>query len=84
MVRLNRVEWLATDGVTREDEKLGDDRGWIGLSMWPNKPDELSNYPVKRGPRKVVRPKADSIDFTGFRPLLTNLSAAINEHRASA
>ncbi len=32
---------------------------------------------------KVVRPKADTIDFSGFRPLLTNLTAAINKHRAS-
>jgi RNA-directed DNA polymerase len=32
---------------------------------------------------KVIRPKADTIDFTGFRPLLTNLTAAINKHRAS-
>ena len=32
---------------------------------------------------KVVRPKADAIDFTGFRPLLTRLVAAINQHRAS-
>lgn len=32
---------------------------------------------------KVVRQKADTIDFTGFRPLLTNLTAAINKHKAS-
>lgn len=32
---------------------------------------------------KVVRPKANTIDFTGFRPLLTNLVAAINLHKAS-
>jgi RNA-directed DNA polymerase len=32
---------------------------------------------------KIVRPKADTIDFTGFRPLLTNLSAAISKHTAS-
>lgn len=31
---------------------------------------------------RVVRPKADKIDFTGFRPLLTNLVAAINKHKA--
>ena len=30
---------------------------------------------------KVVRPKADTIDFSGFRPLLTNLVAAINKHK---
>lgn len=32
---------------------------------------------------KVVRPKANTTDFTGFRPLLTNLAAAINKHKAS-
>lgn len=32
---------------------------------------------------RVVRPKADNIDFTAFRPLLTNLTAAINKHKAS-
>jgi hypothetical protein len=30
---------------------------------------------------KVVRPKAESLDFSGFRPLLTNLAAAINKHK---
>ena len=32
---------------------------------------------------RVVRPKADTIDFAGFRPLLTNLVAAINKHKAA-
>ena len=32
---------------------------------------------------KVVRPKADTIDFKDFRPLLTNLVAVINEHKTS-
>ena len=32
---------------------------------------------------RVVRPRAGTIDFTGFRPLLTNLVAAINKHKAS-
>ena len=32
---------------------------------------------------KVVRPKADKIDFTGFRPLLTRLVKAINKHKTS-
>ena len=31
----------------------------------------------------VVRPKAGMVDFTGFRPLLTNLVAAINKHKTS-
>jgi RNA-directed DNA polymerase len=30
---------------------------------------------------QVVRPKAENIDFSGFRPLLTNLVAAINKHK---
>jgi RNA-directed DNA polymerase len=30
---------------------------------------------------KVVQPKAETIDFAGFRPLLNNLTAAINAHR---
>jgi len=30
---------------------------------------------------KVVRPNADKIDFTGFKPLLTNITAAILKHR---
>ena len=30
---------------------------------------------------RVVRPKADTIDFTGFCPLLTNLVAVINKHK---
>ena len=32
---------------------------------------------------RVVRQRAGTIDFTGFRPLLTNLVAAINKHKAS-
>jgi RNA-directed DNA polymerase len=32
---------------------------------------------------KVIRPKANTIDFTGFRPLLINLTAAVNKHKAS-
>jgi RNA-directed DNA polymerase len=31
---------------------------------------------------KVVRPQADTIDFTGFRPLLTNVVKAISHHKA--
>ena len=32
---------------------------------------------------RVVRPRAETVDFTGFHPLLTNLVAAINKHKAS-
>ncbi len=45
--------------------------------------DKEKHYSKKVFAHKVVRPKADTIDFSGFRPLLTNLTAAINKHRAS-
>ncbi len=45
--------------------------------------DKDKHYSKKVFAHKVVRPKADTIDFTDFRPLLTNLSAAINKHKAS-
>jgi len=45
--------------------------------------DVDKHYSKKVFAHKVVRPKAGTIDFTGFRPLLTNLTAAINKHKAS-
>jgi RNA-directed DNA polymerase len=45
--------------------------------------DKDKHYSKKVFAHKVVRPKADTIDFTGFRPLLTNLTAAINKHKTS-
>jgi hypothetical protein len=30
---------------------------------------------------KVIKPSADAIDFNRFRPLLTNISAAITHHK---
>ena len=45
--------------------------------------DKDKHYSKKVFAHKVVRPKADTIDFSGFRPLLTNLTAAINKHKAS-
>lgn len=45
--------------------------------------DNAKHYSKKVFAHKVVRPNADKIDFTGFRPLLTNLTAAINKHKAS-
>jgi RNA-directed DNA polymerase len=45
--------------------------------------DKDKHYSKKVFAHKVVRPKANSIDFSSFRPLLTNLSAAINDHKAS-
>lgn len=47
-----------------------------------NKFDTDTHYGKTVFAHKVVRPKADSIDFTGFRPLLTNIVAAIGHHRA--
>lgn len=44
--------------------------------------DVKKHYSKKVFAHRVVRPKADTIDFTGFRPLLTNLTAAINKHKA--
>lgn len=45
--------------------------------------DVDKHYGKKVFAHKVVRPKADTIDFTGFRPLLANLVAAIEKHKAS-
>jgi len=45
--------------------------------------DKDKHYGKKVFAHKVVRPKADTIDFTAFRPLLTNLTAAINKHKLS-
>ena len=48
-----------------------------------NSIDRDKHYSKTVFAHKVVRPKAATIDFTGFRPLLTNLTAAINKHKAS-
>jgi hypothetical protein len=48
-----------------------------------NDADPTKHYGKKVFAHKVIGPKADIIDFTGFRPLLTNLVAAINKHKAS-
>ncbi len=45
--------------------------------------DVDKHYGKKVFAHKVVRPKADTIDFTGFRPLFVNLVATIERHRAS-
>lgn len=47
-----------------------------------NKFDADKHYGKKVFAHKVVRPKADAIDFTGFRPLLTNIVATIGHHKA--
>lgn len=46
--------------------------------------DTATHYGKKIFAHKVVRPKADSINFNGFRPLLTNLVSAIKAHAATA
>jgi RNA-directed DNA polymerase len=41
-------------------------------------------YGKKVFAHKVVKARADTIDFTGFRPLLANLAKVIDAHRESA
>jgi RNA-directed DNA polymerase len=45
-----------------------------------NKFDITKHYGKKIFSHRVVRPRAESINFEGFRQLLTNLAAAVNEH----
>ena len=45
--------------------------------------ETATHYGKKVFAHQVVRPNADTIDFTGFRPLLTNLAAIIVSHRNS-
>ena len=47
-----------------------------------NKFDADRHYGKRVFAHKVVRPQTDTIDFTGFRPLLTNIVAAISHHKA--
>lgn len=55
-----------------------------GKSFNPSKDlDKATQYGKKVFAHKVVRPAADRIDFSGFRPLLGNLAEAINKHRQS-
>lgn len=49
-----------------------------------NKSDADKHYGKTVFAHKVVRPNADTIDFSGFKPLLTNLVAAINAHKTPA
>ncbi|MBE3037752.1 MAG: RNA-directed DNA polymerase [Chloroflexi bacterium] len=48
-----------------------------------NKIDAAKHYSKTVFAHRVVRPNADTINFSGFRPLLTNLVAVINAHKAS-
>ena len=43
--------------------------------------DPARHYGKKVFAHRVVRPQADKINFAGFRPLVTNLVAAIQKHR---
>jgi RNA-directed DNA polymerase len=43
--------------------------------------DKTKHFSKQIFAHKVVRPNADKIDFTGFKPLLTNITAAILKHR---
>ena len=45
--------------------------------------DVSKHYSKKIFAHRVVGQKADAIDFTGFRPLLTNLVAAIHGHKTA-
>jgi hypothetical protein len=45
--------------------------------------ETATHYGKKVFAHRVVRPNADTIDFAGFRPLLTNLVAIIASHRRS-
>ena len=43
--------------------------------------DPDKHYGKTRFAHLVVEPKAENLNFSGFRPLLTNLVAAINKHK---
>jgi RNA-directed DNA polymerase len=45
-----------------------------------NKIDDAKEYGKMRFATAVVEPRADTIDFTGFRPLLENVAAAIEDY----
>lgn len=45
--------------------------------------DKENEYGKKVFAHRVVTPKAGTIDFTGFRPLLTNITAAIKQHKTT-
>lgn len=44
--------------------------------------DKTKHLSKRAFAHQVVRPNADKIDFAGFKPLLTNIAAAIQKHRA--
>jgi RNA-directed DNA polymerase len=46
--------------------------------------DTATQYGKKVFAYKVVRPNADTIDFSGFEPLLTNLVSAMQSHAPAA
>lgn len=48
-----------------------------------NEIDVTKHYSKKIFAQRIVRDRADSINFEGFRPLLTNLVAVIKYHSAA-
>src|SRR6266852_486588 len=63
----------ATKGMVIEGKTFNDSNNF----------DVDKHYGKKVFAHRVVRLKAATIDFTGFRPLLTNLVAVINAHKAA-
>jgi RNA-directed DNA polymerase len=48
-----------------------------------NKVETATEYGKVVFAHRVVKPRAETIDFSGFRPMLSNLSSAIREHAAA-
>jgi RNA-directed DNA polymerase len=65
--------------ATVSDGKSFDDSNDVNATTHYGK--KVFAYGVAYG---VVRPNADTINFNGFRPLLTNLVSAIRSHAAMA
>jgi RNA-directed DNA polymerase len=55
-----------------------------GKKFNSGKIDEQTEYGKMRFATRVVEPRAERIDFSGFRPLLENISAAIAEYYEQA
>ena len=64
----------ATQAITVNGKSFSPENGF----------DSVVHYGKKVFAYDVIRPHADAIDFSGFRPLLTNLAAAIVAHAAEA
>jgi RNA-directed DNA polymerase len=64
----------ATIKATKVNGKQFDDKN--------NSHETATHYGKKIFAHRVVRPNADTINFTGFHPLLTNIAAVISSYRA--